>query len=357
MKRFFPLLVIFFLSCQPSVIDIAVISDNPKYFEKYKRGAELAVDSINSEGGAGGHNLKLSFYGPQIFEEKLEKLAAVLLCPCSLETAEKAIKFSEGNSIPLFCLFPCFKKGKNSILLGGEILSEVSFLADSIKYSLHADNALVLEFDETISNCFKERFQKIGGKTKILKCKEFSPDELNDKIIDIVSQKETPQVIFIAGTEKENIEPFHNFFESFIFIAPYSFCVLNGLESIDGILTSLAWFDLNKKDLQIKEFIIKYGENSGEKINYQSALIYESVFLFKDILRQKLSKGNPVAMLKGSTIELPLSGKLFFDSNAVLNRRLAFSVTQNGSIVDLNLLDRSVLKNLQEKVIQRRFKK
>ncbi len=357
MKKFLFLFVCFLLSCQPSVIEIVVISDSPAYCDEYKRGAELAVDIINAEGGANGHKLRLSFCEPRIIEETKRELSAVFLSPCNYATVEKAIRFSETEKVPLFYLFPYFKKGEYSFLLGGEILSEVSFLADSAVYSLHSDTALILDFDETISNHFKECFEKNGGKTEVLKCKELSADDCKNKLINSFSKKEIPQIVFFAGLEKENIEPFYNLIENSILIAPYSFCVLNGLESFDGVFTSLPWFDFSKKTLKVEEFVQRYEDISGEKPDYQSSLIYESIFLFKDILNQSLPEENSPEIFRNSPAMLELSGKLFFDRDRVLKRRLALSVTKNKGMIDLNLLSRSVLKSFQEKVIEKRLKK
>jgi len=358
MKKIVILLVLFLLSCQPSVVKIALFSQSSKTLEKYKKGVEFAIDAINSEGGIGGHNLNLAICKNRLDEADGEKLSALFLGPSSERDIKKAVQLSEKNSILLFFLFPYFKGGENSLFLSGDIISETSFLSDAASYSLHSNFALVAEFDEKLAKCFGESFQKNGGKVETLNCLQLSSKEIKKKLEEIFSQKETPQIIFFAGFEEENIEPFKDFFQKSVVMAPCSFFVLNNLESYEGTLTTLSWFDANKKTGRIAEFQTNYQNKYGGKAENFSSLGYEAVFLLKNLLSQK-TEGQKIneAIEKFNPLELELSGKLFFDNGGILNRRASLAVARDGEIQDLSFVERDVLKGLQEKVVQERVKK
>lgn len=358
MKKFLILAVLIFFSCQPSVIVIALFSESPNILEKYTKGVKFAIETLNSEGGIGGHNLQLVVCKNGVDEAEQKKISALFLGPSSKNNIKKAVQLSEKNSIPLFFLFPYFKGGGNSLFLLGDIISETSFLSDAASYSLHSNFVLVIEFDKSLANCFVETFKKNGGKIEKLNCLELSSDEIKKKLKEIFCQNETPQIIFFAGFEKENIEPFKNFFQKSVVMAPFSYYVLNNFVSYERTLTTIPWFDLNKKTGRISEFRTNYENKYGRKVENFSSLGYEAVFLLRDLLNQKTKvQAMGKEIKKYNPFELELSGKFFFDGYGVLDRRLAFAVAKGGEIMDLSLVEREILKEIQEKVVMKRIKK
>lgn len=357
MRKIFLLVALLLLSCQPSVIEIALFSKSSEALEKYAEGIELAIDAINSEGGIGGHNIKLSICKNGLDEVAEKNLSALFLGPSNESIIKKAVQLSKNKSIPLFFLFPYFKGGENNLFISGDIASETNFLSNAAAYSLHSNFVLVVEFEERLAKCYSESFEKNGGKVETLNCLQLSPDEIKKKLEEIFSKKENPQIIFFAGFEEENIEPFKEVLKKSIIMAPFSFYVLNNLGTYEEALTTLSWFDEKKKTGKIAEFQANYENKYGHKGGNLSLLSYEAVFLLKNLPSYNTQEQNIEEKIKNNPLDFELSGKLFFDNYGVLNRRASLAVERDGEIKDLSIVERDVLKGLQEKVVQERIKK
>lgn len=351
MKKFFILLLLLILSCQPSNINIALVGNSSAFFEKYLKGLLSAIEEINYEGGIKGHTIKLSICKDSLDSIKEKNFSAFFVCPLSKKEREKLIKISELEKIPLIFLFPTFVNDVKSLYFAGDIISETTFLADASFYSLHSNNALILEFDEEIATIFKDAFNKNGGKVESLNFVNGSFEEMKIKIAERVSSKDSPQIFFLAGSEpipNEILETIYGF--NRIIVAPFSFSTINKMP--DETLTSLVGYNLSSKILNFTQFSSVFEAKYGHCPDNCSLISYESLFFLKDSFFQKnLTKETD----KRRWIDLKLSGKVSFDNFGNFIRPFSFAIVKDGGIKDLSSVNREYLKNIQEKILLERF--
>jgi len=230
MKRLGLLLIVFitflfvFWSCQNNQNTIkmgALLSlsgDIAEYGQRVKKGIDLAVKEINTQGGINGKKIKIIYEDTKGYPKDgvngAQKLVAdknlhiiigtisssVTLAVEPITTAKKIILFSPAASSPkLSGISKYFFRNWTSDDLEAAVLADYTFDTLNIKdvAVLYVNN----DYGIGLSNRFKERFEELGGIIHTMETHPQNESNFNPQITKI--KKFNPSAIYLAGYHRE----------------------------------------------------------------------------------------------------------------------------------------------------------
>ena len=277
-----------------------------------KRGSTIAMDEINSSGGADGYMLKavtedhksgLTTPAQTAFRKmtSINKVPAVMssfsaptLSIMAMARQKKVIVFNGGASSPKLMNIPYLH---NTRMLGNEIVPvTLKYLWEQgarTMATIYANQTAPISINQTATACWK----KLGGKVVSEQRHETGATDFASEASIIKSKN--PDVIGVWSTGRDVgyvIKAVRKLgLKSYICGTEHS----GDLEKVtgdasEGYLYASEFFDVNSDDPWTKKFVAEFKKRFNTKPDMFSANYYELTYILKDLIdRVVKKKGNP----------------------------------------------------------------
>ena len=277
-----------------------------------KRGSTIAMDEINSSGGAGGYMLKavtedhksgLTTPAQTAFRKmtSINKVPAVMssfsaptLSIMAMARQKKVIVFNGGASSPKLMNIPYLH---NTRMLGNEIVPvTLKYLWEQgarTMATIYANQTAPISINQTATAYWK----KLGGKVVSEQRHETGATDFASEASIIKSKN--PDVIGVWSTGRDVgyvIKAVRKLgLKSYICGTEHS----GDLEKVtgdasEGYLYASEFFDVNSEDAWTKKFVAEFKKRYNTKPDMFSANYYELTYILKDLIdRVVKKKGDP----------------------------------------------------------------
>ncbi len=272
--------------------------DNAVYGDALKKGMDLAIEEINSEGGIEGNKLSVLFEDSQAEPQKgvsafnkLTKVdrvsmiigamfSAVTLAIAPVAEREKIVLLSPTSSA-----VDITNAGDYIFRIYPSDAYDGLFLADFAVNNFKAKTASILYIQvasvSAIVKVFEERFEEYGG---IILVKESYAEGAKDFRTQLIKIKQSnPDIIFLPGYLREMaiqltqskelgikkpVLSISTFYDSKIFDL--------AKDAAEGVIFSTPFFDPEGKNPVVRQFVDNFSKKYGEKPNIWSGYGYDA---------------------------------------------------------------------------------
>ncbi len=269
------------------------------------RGAQLAIEEINAEGGVLGHPLELVIKDAKHDSKTTQQVAKELAEDPSIPvviglnnttmlldavppiiTANKLV-ISSGATAPLI---PQQVPGQRLFYIGFGDNTQAAAAAEFAYSQLHAATAVIvnnsdLAYTQGLARYFNERYSQLGGKVLLQASFTSNTSDFNQIISQIKTLPQPPQIIYVASPIRQAPAVIMALRQAGLkqaIIGGDSFdspdiIHLAGVNANDIYFTTHAQLNLNSSDVLIRRFVTNYEAQYHSMPNIFTALDYDSV--------------------------------------------------------------------------------
>jgi len=319
-----------------------------------KRGAEIALDRINSKGGINGHKLELIFEDDKCDSKEgvnvanklinIDKVPAIIGTLCSSPTLavapiaeqNKVLLLSSGASAPaikdagdyVFSIYPLDNY-------------EVGLAAEFAYDKLNKRNAAILyannDYGKGAKDVLEEKFIEKGGKINIIGAYLMGAKDFRTQLLKI--KNSGVDVLFIWGqpnemvpilTQKDELGLNVQIITSSVTIETDSFKKANVALANGVIYTSYETTSNANSEYLNKEYYERYQKDDS----FFPAVGYDVVLLIADALKNVGTDATKMKNFLYSVKDFPgASGNMSFDKNGTIVKGFVLKTVRNGQFV------------------------
>lgn len=365
MKRLIPLLVIIIMlilvGCgdHKSSVKIGVLlpmtGSSANYGDLMRKGAELAAENVNRNGGIDGKKLELVFEDskgqPKDGVAALNKLIASDKVPAALiafsGVIQASVPVAQSNKIVLLnCPANSPKFRNQEYLWNINVLSdqEGKALADFARKTLAAKTVAILyvnnDSGQGFQKVFAQEFAKQGGNVVVSEGHDQGTKDFRTSLARVQAAK--PDVVFLATYYLESGLIMKQVRElgldskclSYSSILTPDFLEIAG-SAANGIVCSQPGFDPNDSRPEATEYAKAYKSKYGQDAEMWGAQFYDGVMVIAEAMKSGSKTGQEInnAMLCLAEVQ-GASGPIKFAPDHTVSRSIRFKIVQNGEFRD-----------------------
>jgi ABC-type branched-subunit amino acid transport system substrate-binding protein len=365
MRSLFFALAFFLLSCRPSPVNIMLIMPDETRMDDFKKGLELAIESINSEGGIYGHNVKVlaagkpdGFTGGSFKDLKTGTVSVIIIATSDKEKLASVEKTA--GDVPVIVINPISAPaGSRLVSFSKNGDDEAAFFGEFCAFSLHASKVLIIDENPDLTKPFRGAFEKDGRESVRVELSNPVADNEIQMIRELLNSDIPPQAVFWAsgsGVPDKVSKMLNEELDGRVLFIPFSSVLDEKAETPQMTVTAVPYFEARKNSLSSQEFDINYRNEFKSAPSSHSALGYDLMMGLKQSFESGAKTAGEVRdFFSGKETVFTLLGKLTFSRNCELSLPLDAAAADGDSIVPLRELDRNALIGLQEKVLSFRY--
>lgn len=358
------ILIIGIVSCakkRPEEIKIGAIlpltGDTASYGVALKKGMDLAIEKINSQGGINTKKLMV------IFEDSQADPSKGVSAFTKLVTADKVpIVIGDMFSAGTLAMTPIAEKNKVVLLsptasaveltTAGDYIFRIYpsdtydgiYLANFVSEKLKARSASIIYLQVTsisaVSQVFKERFESLGG--IILGADSYKEGDTDFRGQLIKAKEDDPDIIFIPGYLKEMAMLLRQAKELAIkktFLSISTFYDPKILElsggAAEGVLFSSPFFDPKSASVEVEEFVESFKSKYNNEPDILAGYGYDVVNIATEAIKAcyQMAPDNIKEELYNIKDYPGVTGKTSFDSNGDVVKELKMMQVKDGTFV------------------------
>ncbi len=345
---------------KPAAIKIGAIvpltGDNAAYGVALKKGMDLAIMEINSNGGISGKKLDVVFEDDQANPQKglsaFNKLAIIDRVPMVVGAMFSAVTLAiapiaERNKIVL--LSPT--SSATELTNAGDYIFRIYpsdaydgvFLADFAIRKLNAKTASILSIQvasvSAIVKVFKERFQELGGKMLDEESYAEGATDFRTQLIKI--KKSNPDIVFLPGylremaiqlTQAKELGLKKQILTISTFYDPKIFDLAR--DAADGVIFSTPFYDPESQDPAVRRFVDAFTKQYREKPNIWAGYGYDSIKISALAIERGGTKSDKIKRELYKIKDFPgVTGLTTFDKNGDVLKQLRILKAMNGKFI------------------------
>lgn len=335
---------------------IPLTGDNAVYGVALKRGMDLAIMEINSNGGIKGKKLDVIFEDDQADPQKglsaFNKLMTIDKVPMVVGAMFSAVTLAiapvaERNKIlllsPTSSAIELTKAGDYIFRIYPSDAYDGVFLADFAINKLNAKTASILSIQVTsvsaIVNVFKERFLELGG--KILNEESYAEGASDFRTQLVKIKKSNPDIVFLPGylremaiqlTQAKELGLKKQILTISTFYDPKIFDLAR--DAADGVIFSTPFYDPESQDPTVRRFVDAFTKQYGEKPNIWAGYGYDSVKIAALAIERGGTKSDKIKEELYKIKDFPgVTGLTSFDKNGDVTKQLRILKAMNGKFI------------------------
>lgn len=359
------LVVLFFSACQTKKVEtikigaiLPLTGDVAVYGNNTKKGIDLAVKEINSNGGINGNLIKIIYEDskadPKTGVTAIQKLishdniqvvidnsiSSVALAMVPIAERNKIVLLSTGSTNPkLSGISPYFFRIWNSDAFEGKLCAEYAY--NKLGYTKYSILYVNNDYGVSLEKVFKNEIEQLGG--EIIVSKSFQQNSIDFKTQLLKIKMAKTQAIYLVGYSKEISRVLLQIKELEITEQIIGTVTVEDQQIIEiakdaaeGVIYPFPEEPDPKKPIAA-EFKKSYKEEYHEKPAITCDVGYDAVFLIKKAIeaRNKYSGTAIKEGLKSIQDYCGASGIITFDKNGDVSKPMIFKTIKKGNFINM----------------------
>ncbi|MBT3406938.1 ABC transporter substrate-binding protein [Candidatus Woesearchaeota archaeon] len=339
------------------VVEIGFVAPFTDFFAsagiEMQKGALMALDEINAEGGISGVQLNVIFEDGQCLPKAgvtaVSKLVEVdrvpvVIGPVCATSIMPAIPVAQKNGVPLIGTLDVTDDiadaGEFIFATGYSVEGSASLMANFAYKNLSARKVAVFydidEWGQTLAETFSRDFEALGGEVLVVVTHNYESSDFRTEILKMMSYE--PDAIYAVplALDGEIVKQAREMGYDVQFLGASTFAVKETLDNAgDAMEGTYFSYELAYRDdnFELNEFVDKYVERFGEEppnVLY-AVLGYDNVHLVADVMRKNGVSSEAIVRGLYSVDNYPaISGSMKFDQNGIAVRVPVINSVRNG---------------------------